>query len=31
MKGFSVKNLKYIQAFMAAYPDLTSVQEVLAQ
>jgi predicted nuclease of restriction endonuclease-like (RecB) superfamily len=31
MKGFSVRNLKYMQAFAAAYPDLTFVQEVLAQ
>ncbi|NLW77695.1 MAG: DUF1016 domain-containing protein [Methanomicrobiales archaeon] len=31
MKGFSVRNLKYMQAFAAAYPDLAFVQEVLAQ
>lgn len=31
MKGFSVRNLKYMQAFATAYPDLSFVQEVLAQ
>ena len=30
IKGFSVRNLKYMQAFAAAYPDLPFVQEVLA-
>lgn len=31
MKGFSVRNLKYMQSFAAAYPDPKFVQEVLAQ
>jgi hypothetical protein len=31
MKGFSVRNLKYMQSFVAAYPDPEFVQEVLAQ
>ena len=31
MKGFSVRNLKYMQSFAAAYPDPEFVQEVLAQ
>ncbi len=31
MKGFSIRNLKYMQAFAAAYPDEEFVQEVLAQ
>ena len=31
IKGFSVRNLKYMQAFAASYPDLPFVQEVLAQ
>lgn len=31
MKGFSVRNLKYMQAFAAAYPDLKFVQQVAAQ
>jgi len=31
MKGFSPRNLKYMRAFAAAWPDRTIVQEVLAQ
>jgi len=31
MKGFSVRNLKYMQAFAAAYPDEEFVQQVAAQ
>ncbi len=31
MKGFSARNLKYMRAFAAAWPDETFVQEVLAQ
>ncbi|WP_319580745.1 DUF1016 N-terminal domain-containing protein [uncultured Methanospirillum sp.] len=31
MKGFSVRNLKYMQTFGAAYPDHELVQEVLTQ
>ena len=31
MKGFSVRNLKYMQAFAAAYPDIEFVQQVAAQ
>jgi len=31
MKGFSLRNLKYMRAFAAAYPDGQFVQEVLAQ
>ena len=31
MKGFSVRNLKYMQAFAAAYPGIEFVQTVLAQ
>ncbi|WP_319580754.1 PDDEXK nuclease domain-containing protein [uncultured Methanospirillum sp.] len=31
MKGFSVRNLKYMQAFAATYPDPEFVQQVAAQ
>ncbi len=31
MKGFSPRNLKYMRAFAAAWPDRTIVQEALAQ
>lgn len=31
MKGFSVRNLKYMRKFAEEYPDLKFVQEVLAQ
>jgi predicted nuclease of restriction endonuclease-like (RecB) superfamily len=31
MKGFSVRNLKYMQAFAAAYPEEEFVQQVAAQ
>jgi len=31
MKGFSVRNLKYMRTFAGAYPELTIVQEALAQ
>ena len=31
MKGFSVRNLKYMQSFAAAYPDPEFVQLVAAQ
>jgi predicted nuclease of restriction endonuclease-like (RecB) superfamily len=31
MKGFSPRNLKYMRAFAAAWPDRSIVQEVLAQ
>lgn len=31
MKGFSPRNLKYMRAFAEAWPDVTFVQEVLAQ
>jgi predicted nuclease of restriction endonuclease-like (RecB) superfamily len=31
MKGFSPRNLKYMRAFAATYPDEAFVQEVLAQ
>ena len=31
MKGFSSRNLKYMRAFAAAWPELSIVQEVLAQ
>ncbi len=31
MKGFSPRNLKYMRAFAAAWPDAKIVQEVLAQ
>jgi len=31
MKGFSVRNLKYMRAFAEAYPDFTIVQGQLAQ
>jgi len=31
MKGFSVRNLKYMRQFASTYPDLEFVQEVLAQ
>ena len=31
MKGFSPRNLKYMRAFAAAWPDFVIVQEVLAQ
>jgi predicted nuclease of restriction endonuclease-like (RecB) superfamily len=31
MKGFSVRNLKYMRKFAAEYPDIQFVQEVLAQ
>jgi predicted nuclease of restriction endonuclease-like (RecB) superfamily len=31
MRGFSQRNLKYMRAFAAAYPDEQFVQEVLAQ
>jgi predicted nuclease of restriction endonuclease-like (RecB) superfamily len=31
MKGFSPRNLKYMRAFAATYPDEYFVQEVLAQ
>lgn len=31
MKGFSVRNLKYMRKFAEEYPDLIFVQEVLAQ
>ncbi|MEH1820881.1 MAG: DUF1016 N-terminal domain-containing protein [Nostoc sp.] len=30
MKGFSLRNLKYMRAFAEAYPDEQLVQEVLA-
>lgn len=30
-KGFSPRNLKYMRAFASAWPDLSFVQEVLAQ
>ncbi len=31
MKGFSPRNLKYMRAFASTWPDLSIVQEVLAQ
>lgn len=31
MKGFSPRNLKYMRAFAATWPDVTIVQEALAQ
>ena len=31
MKGFSMRNLKYMRKFAAEYPDIEFVQEVLAQ
>lgn len=31
MKGFSIRNLKYMRGFAAAYPDEAFVQEALAQ
>ena len=31
MKGFSVRNLKYMRQFAYNYPNITIVQEVLAQ
>jgi len=31
MKGFSMRNLKYMRKFASEYPDLQFVQEVLAQ
>lgn len=31
MKGFSPRNLKYMRAFAQAWPDMSFVQEVLAQ
>lgn len=31
MKGLSVRNMKYMRAFAAAYPDLAIVQQVVAQ
>lgn len=31
MKGFSVRNLKYMRQFASNYPDIKFVQEVLAQ
>lgn len=31
MKGFSPRNLKYMRAFAAAWPEIEFVQEVLAQ
>ena len=31
MKGFSVRNLKYMRQFAVTYPDVEFVQEVLAQ
>jgi predicted nuclease of restriction endonuclease-like (RecB) superfamily len=31
MKGFSIRNLKYMRQFAVTYPDKTFVQEVLAQ
>jgi hypothetical protein len=31
MKGFSPRNLKYVRAFAAIYPDETFVQQVAAQ
>ncbi|MGB9712876.1 MAG: DUF1016 N-terminal domain-containing protein [Dissulfurimicrobium sp.] len=31
MKGLSPRNLKYMRAFAAAWPDQTTVQETLAQ
>ncbi|MBC6480591.1 MAG: DUF1016 domain-containing protein [Hormoscilla sp. GM7CHS1pb] len=31
VKGFSLRNLKYMRAFAAAYPDLAIVQQVVAQ
>ncbi len=31
MKGFSVRNLKYMRQFASTYTDITFVQEVLAQ
>ncbi|MCC8372444.1 MAG: DUF1016 N-terminal domain-containing protein [Rickettsia endosymbiont of Pseudomimeciton antennatum] len=31
MKGFSTRNLKYMQQFAKEYPDLTFVQQVAAQ
>ncbi len=31
MKGFSVRNLKYMRRFSSVYPDRSFVQEVLAQ
>ncbi len=31
MRGFSPRNLKYMRAFAAAWPEREIVQEVLAQ
>ena len=31
MKGFSIRNLKYMRSFAETYPDQQFVQEVLAQ
>lgn len=31
MKGFSVRNLKYMRQFASSYSDITIVQELLAQ
>lgn len=31
MKGFSVRNLKYMRQFAVTYPDISIVQELLAQ
>lgn len=31
MKGFSVRNLKYMRKFAVEYPDIEKVQEILAQ
>lgn len=31
MKGFSPRNLKYMRAFAAAWPDYSIVQQVVAQ
>lgn len=31
IKGFSVRNLKYMHGFASAYPNIQIVQEVLAQ
>ena len=31
MKGFSVRNLKYMRQFATSYPDVAIVQELLAQ
>ncbi len=31
MRGFSPRNLKYMRAFAAAWPDLAIVQQLVAQ